>query len=173
MKTNKIIVLTALLFINGVTLSQVSVERTEVGTAGADAVTTSGEHYSYTVGGVTVTTGQTSVVTVTQGFEQPLPEEGDVFGELNPPNAFSPDGDGVNDTWIIDFPDELMNLIDVSIINRWGDEIAFIEDYNNLDRVWDGTNGKSGEFVVSGTYFYIFESKETGHKSSGWVQVIR
>lgn len=153
-------------------LSQTSADRYEVSAAGGDATTTSGGLISFTVGGLVVETSSTSTITVTQGFEQPDDSEGSNSILINN-NAFSPDGDGVNDFWIVDLPEVLLNVVDLTILNRWGDKITYVEDYNNTTNVWDGTYQGSGEPVVAGTYFYIFESSETGQKTTGWVQVVR
>ncbi len=86
-------------------------------------------------------------------------------------NAFSPDGDGVNDTWEIDglarFPENK-----VMIFNRWGDELNSFENYNNVDVVWDGTNS-SNEQLPAGTYFYVIEIESNNRQFSGWVQLSR
>ncbi len=65
------------------------------------------------------------------------------------PNAFSPDGDGINDTYapLGDFAalDEYMLII----YNRWGDMIYKTED---PDEGWDGT--VDGENAPAGVYIY-------------------
>lgn len=68
------------------------------------------------------------------------------------PNAFSPNGDGVNDMFVIEditeFPDNKL-----TIFNRWGNEVYEAQPYNNN---WDGKN-KEGKDLPDGTYFYILE----------------
>ncbi|WP_242926060.1 ice-binding family protein [Pontibacter vulgaris] len=65
-------------------------------------------------------------------------------GELSFPKAISPNGDGKNDTWIVNnltkFPTN-----EVVIFNRWGSEVYRRNNYQND---WAG-NG-----VEQGTYFY-------------------
>jgi len=72
------------------------------------------------------------------------------------PNGFSPNGDGINDYFVIvgleQYPDN-----DIIIFNRWGDEVFMAAPYQND---WDGstTNGTlkiSGDKVTDGTYFFI------------------
>jgi gliding motility-associated-like protein len=75
--------------------------------------------------------------------------------------------------WIIPLPSAAITSFNVSIFNRWGDRISYIENYNNIDRAWDGTYEKSGDPVTDGTYFYIIEDISGLPVSSGWVQVIR
>ena len=83
-------------------------------------------------------------------------------------NTITPNGDGANDTWIIDcienFPDN-----EVVIFNRWGDKVNEFKNYDNNSRVWNGTNYKD-EIVPDGTYYYILTIKDAG-KYTGWVFV--
>ena len=83
-------------------------------------------------------------------------------------NVITPNGDDVNDTWIIDciedFPDN-----NVEIFNRWGDKVNAFENYDNTNRVWKGTNYK-GELLPDGTYFYVLKIKNGGTRT-GWVLI--
>ncbi|MBK6964960.1 MAG: gliding motility-associated C-terminal domain-containing protein, partial [Bacteroidales bacterium] len=83
-------------------------------------------------------------------------------------NGISPNADGNNDTWIIkgieDFPDNT-----VKIFNRWGDKIADLSHYDNVNVFWDGTN-THGELVPDGTYYYILEIKEL-KTFTGWIYI--
>jgi len=95
------------------------------------------------------------------------PSECDI--EIN--TAFSPNGDGVNDTWIIKsiegYPENI-----VYIYNRWGDVVAKIENYDNQQNVWNGENQLTNNIVATGTYFYVVEAG--GEKRlSGWAQVVK
>jgi gliding motility-associated-like protein len=87
---------------------------------------------------------------------------------LNIFNAFSPNRDGVNDTWVIEgiehFPKN-----DVKIFNRWGDKVREFEDYDNINSVWDGTNSK-GDLVADGTYYYMLTLKDL-KTYTGWVHI--
>ncbi|MGP8214097.1 MAG: gliding motility-associated C-terminal domain-containing protein [Bacteroidia bacterium] len=84
-------------------------------------------------------------------------------------SGFTPNGDGHNDTWIIDnielYPDN-----SVSIWNRWGSEVWSGNDYNNSSTVWTGLNS-SGQPLPDGTYFYIVKVSGTLYK--GWVELTR
>jgi gliding motility-associated-like protein len=65
------------------------------------------------------------------------------------PSGFTPNGDGWNDTWVIDyiqfFPD-----CEVEVYNRWGDQLFRSVGYK---QPWDGRyrNG----LVPVGTYYYV------------------
>jgi len=84
--------------------------------------------------------------------------------------AISPNGDGVNDFLFLDGIENTSNI--VIIYNRWGDKIATIQNYNNVDVFWGGVE-KDGTQAYAGTYFFTLEISDSGSKSSGWVQVIR
>lgn len=86
-------------------------------------------------------------------------------------NAFTPDGDGKSDTWIIeniDLPE--FNQNKVEIFNRWGQQVFSARNYNNDDVVWAGES-ESGTKLSSGTYFYILETGGTTFK--GYIELIR
>ena len=122
------------------------------------------------VGEVAITTESSNNLVLTQGFEQPSYSVG-LDPTFNPPNAFSPDGDGTNDNWILPLNTDIQQN-KVTIFNRWGDIVKTFENYNNLDIVWDGNNQDNQE-VVDGTYFYVIEFPLNGRSNSGWVQVVR
>lgn len=72
--------------------------------------------------------------------------------QVNPlvvPNVFTPNGDGVNDTFIIPGLDTYSDN-ELTIINRWGNTVYQKTNYKND---WDG-NG-----LVEGTYFYVLRAK--------------
>ena len=51
------------------------------------------------------------------------------------PNAFTPNGDGIND--VVDFSSIILTEIHVAVFNRWGECVFESEDLNNCR--WDGT----------------------------------
>ena len=85
--------------------------------------------------------------------------------------AFSPNGDNVNDVWIIDGIEGYNENI-VYIYNRWGDLIQKIENYDNVNNVWDGTTQYGEKSAVAGTYFYIVEANGT-KALTGWVNIVK
>jgi gliding motility-associated-like protein len=64
-------------------------------------------------------------------------------------NSFTPNGDGFNDTWVIDTLPVVNKFI---IMDKWGTELFKAEPYNND---WDGKAG--GKKLPSGIYYYILE----------------
>lgn len=87
--------------------------------------------------------------------------------EFTAPNAFTPNGDGNNDTWVIDdlyfFPDNKM-----TIFNRWGDTVFETERYQND---WDGS--WKGKPLPEGTYYYVVDLGEGFRLVKGFVTVYR
>ncbi|MBC8172770.1 MAG: gliding motility-associated C-terminal domain-containing protein [Chitinophagales bacterium] len=73
------------------------------------------------------------------------------------PNAFSPNGDGINDfTMIIGVA---VNTIDLKIYNRWGELVYQTNDLNILNNSGLGWDGKyQGENQPMGTYAYTISA---------------
>lgn len=71
--------------------------------------------------------------------------------EIEYPNVFSPNGDGVNDSFVpIKYNDNLN--ANLSIYNRWGVKVFFT---NNLISGWDGSY--NGNICSDGTYFWVVQ----------------
>lgn len=84
------------------------------------------------------------------------------------PNAFSPNGDGVNDTWEIENLGNYVN-VSVEIFNRYGQLIY--KANNGYTKAWDGkVNGKP---VPVGVYYYIIDFKGQFPNKSGSLTIIR
>lgn len=73
------------------------------------------------------------------------------------PNAFSPNGDGINDEIFV-LNHEVSELLEYSIYNRWGQQIFTTTDINQ------GWNGKleDGTEAGLGTYIYIVRANGLG-----------
>ncbi|HTF02431.1 MAG TPA: gliding motility-associated C-terminal domain-containing protein, partial [Bacteroidia bacterium] len=85
-------------------------------------------------------------------------------------NGITPNGDGLNDTWVIDGADQMPGLT-VTIYNRWGGVVWKKENYDNTTVVWTGED-EQGNDLPSGTYYYTIE--QTGRVSeNGWVELNR
>ncbi|WP_146153602.1 ice-binding family protein [Adhaeribacter arboris] len=71
------------------------------------------------------------------------------LSNLQVANVFSPNGDGVNDTWTIT---NIQNYSEneIVLINRWGSEVYKTKSYQNN---WNGGN------LTDGTYYYILKVK--------------
>jgi gliding motility-associated-like protein len=90
------------------------------------------------------------------------------------PDAFSPNKDGINDTFFIPHSDEV--TLKIEVFNRWGVRVYKNNSYMND---WDGkgTGSLLGSDLLNGTYYYIIETthQKTGavNKYSGFVTLRR
>ena len=87
--------------------------------------------------------------------------------------AFTPDGDNINDVWIIEnidnYPDNR-----VMIFDRWGGLIFSARGYNNENVVWEGRSNQSGQRIVpSGTYFYKIDRGPGLPIQKGFIELIQ
>jgi gliding motility-associated-like protein len=74
------------------------------------------------------------------------------------PNIFSPNGDGINDSFFIThngFKD-----FHIDIFNRWGQKL-YSSDAANF--AWDGKD-TNGQYVSDGTYYFILKGTSLGGK---------
>jgi gliding motility-associated-like protein len=91
-----------------------------------------------------------------------------VYKKLQVPNAFSPNGDGINDTWIIKnlsyYPDAIIHLYD-----RKGIPLLRTRSTNFT---WNGTY--NGTVLPVDTYYYVIEPHVEGlGPLSGWVVLLK
>ncbi|MNJ86419.1 hypothetical protein D3C87_39130 [compost metagenome] len=89
-------------------------------------------------------------------------------------NAFTPDGDGINETWVIEgienYPDN-----ELTVFNRWGNLVFSADGYLNN---WTGTSNSNlnigGTELPTGTYYYVLDTKdETAGVLKGYVYIQR
>ncbi len=66
-------------------------------------------------------------------------------------NTLTPNGDGKNDTWIIDGIENFSN-VDVKVFNQWGN---LVWEHTGYYENWDGT--KNGKLLPAATYYYILD----------------
>jgi gliding motility-associated-like protein len=89
----------------------------------------------------------------------PLTEGANCNVDITIPEAFSPDGDGTNDTFVIEGI-EYFDQNEIVIFNRWGSEVFRMSPYNNS---WNGTSQSAmnigGDELPTGTYFYLLDTK--------------
>lgn len=85
------------------------------------------------------------------------------------PQLFSPNGDGINETFLIpgleDFPANAMR-----IYNRWGGEVLRADAYHL--EPWNGRSNDHQE-LPTGTYYYVLELGEGYEPRHGFVQLMR
>ena len=88
---------------------------------------------------------------------------------LYAPNAFSPDGDGVNDTWDIKNTEEFA-AVEVIVYNGNGNEIFSSSNYES----WDGKY--EGKDLEVGSYYFVVKTTDKAGKNSvktGIVSILR
>ena len=83
------------------------------------------------------------------------------------PNAFSPNGDKVNDTWNIAGV-KTTDIINVEIFTRYG---ALIYRNTQHYKPWDGT--RNGSRMPVGVYYYIITLPQAGKTYSGQITLFR
>jgi gliding motility-associated-like protein len=82
-------------------------------------------------------------------------------------NGFSPNNDGLNDTWVIKNID-LYPGNELRVFNRWGNEVMESKDYkNDWKGTWNGAN------LPDGVYFYVIDLKDGSKVRSGFIQIQR
>lgn len=90
-----------------------------------------------------------------------------VFKKVIVPNAFSPNKDGINETWkltaIEAYPDA-----DVTVFNRYGHTVFSSHGYATP---WDGTYNNNP--LPVGTYYYVINLKFGLPVLKGWVMILR
>ncbi len=74
-----------------------------------------------------------------------------VVPEVKVPSGFTPNGDGHNDTWVLDIASLFPN-IEVQVFSRWGEPLFRSVGYAVP---WDGKY--DGKVVPMGTYYYVVE----------------
>lgn len=86
---------------------------------------------------------------------------------LTVPNTFSPNGDGVNDTWDINniqlYPD-----CNMQVFNKWG---AIVFESQSYPEAWDGTY--QGTPLPAETYYYILSFAKSLETLTGTITIIK
>ncbi len=88
---------------------------------------------------------------------------------LKIPNAFSPNGDGVNDEWKVSY--RSLQTFQCSIFDRQGHQVCHL---TSPDQGWDGK--VHGKTVDSGVFFYVIEATGTDgkkYKKSGDINIVK
>lgn len=113
------------------------------------------------------------VLTATDGFGCVGTATRNVLVEVNVnatiPNIFTPNGDGENDFFFIEFLEgtNAVQSVEGKIFNRWGRKVA---ELNSIDAQWDGGNSEDG------VYYYvvnIIAVDGTEYKLNGHVTLLR
>ncbi|WP_277235496.1 gliding motility-associated C-terminal domain-containing protein [Hymenobacter sp. YC55] len=85
------------------------------------------------------------------------------------PNAFTPNGDGRDDTWQIEFIEQFPDNT-VTVFNRWGNKIFSANNYSRANE-WRGDI--NGQPAPVGTYYYVVVTKgPLGKSYSGSITIL-
>jgi gliding motility-associated-like protein len=108
-----------------------------------------------------------------------FPDASNAYVLINPsniiiiPTAFTPDGDGVNEEWVIPNLDKQYPKNSVRIYNRWG-SLLFEHDSSTdgayATKPWDGTF--KGDAMPVGSYYYIIDFNTIDNKSEKGIVTI-
>ncbi len=92
-----------------------------------------------------------------------------IVNSLFIPNVFSPNGDGKNDTWLVEDKTNEMYLR-INIFDRYGKMVKTIFG-NKLE--WDGMY--NGQPLPVATYYYVLTitQNNASENKSGWIQLLR
>lgn len=91
--------------------------------------------------------------------------------ELDIPNAFSPNGDGINDIFKVKY--KSLVKFNAYVFNRWGQQL-YHWGLGNIDDGWDGTY--KGKQVKDGVYFIVVEAEGSDgrkYKHKGDINILR
>ncbi|WP_276483666.1 gliding motility-associated C-terminal domain-containing protein [Paraflavitalea pollutisoli] len=92
-----------------------------------------------------------------------------VIETVKVPNAFSPNGDGIHDTWEI--PDlGAVAQVDIQVFNRQGQPVYQASSYQR-GKGWNGSY--KGYVLPAGTYYYVIDLKNGQPKLSGAVTLLK
>lgn len=91
--------------------------------------------------------------------------------EINVAEAITPNGDGVNDTWVIYNIENHPNHA-IRVFNRWGDEVFSARNYQNN---WDGHYVNKSNALPSGSsYYYQIDLDGDGTVDhDGWIYITK
>jgi gliding motility-associated-like protein len=86
---------------------------------------------------------------------------------IQPPNAFTPNGDNYNDTWHLENI-EIYPEAEIKVFNRWGE---LIYEHRNPVEEWNGIH--SGVELPSETYYYIITLDSQKKPLTGPITIVR
>lgn len=95
-----------------------------------------------------------------------------VTSDLLIPDVFSPNGDGINDTWEIKGASRYPNMR-IEVYDKWGQRVFESVSYNE-EKFWDGTF--NGKLLRTSTYYYVVSLNEQGPNDTvykGAVTIVR
>ena len=79
--------------------------------------------------------------------------------------AFTPNGDGINDGWVIKGIENYPNSV-VKVYNRWGHEVYSEVGYQND---WGAIYKDNSKKVPPGSYYYVINLSNGSAPQDGWI----
>ena len=89
--------------------------------------------------------------------------------ELNVSQSFTPNGDGINDTWVIYNIENYPNSL-ISVYNSWGKKVFSVRNYQND---WDGQfKSLNNKLPDAGSYYFQIDFDGNGSvDQDGWLYI--
>lgn len=83
------------------------------------------------------------------------------------PNAFSPNNDGINDTF---FPKGIfISQFEMTIFDRWGNSVFFSDDFH---KPWDGKANYGNEIAQPDVYIYVIKGTDIYRKKHNYKGIV-
>ncbi len=96
----------------------------------------------------------------------------DVIDKITFPNIFTPNGDGIDDVFLVKIPGA--TCFDCKVYNRWG---HMVYEWKDINQGWDGKDIQTNEPSAEGTYYYFINYCQAGDNAQavkeGVVTLIR
>lgn len=90
--------------------------------------------------------------------------------DINVSEAVTPNGDGINDKWMIYNIENHPNSI-VRVFNKWGAEVFYARKYQNN---WDGSYKNNTDSLPESSYYYQIDLDGDGIiEKEGWIYITR
>ncbi len=87
--------------------------------------------------------------------------------QVTPAEAFTPNGDGMNDAWVVPGIDNYPHNV-VRVYNRWGHEVFAAGSYQNN---WEGFYKDNSEKLPAGSYMYVIDLGNGTPPIQGWIYI--
>jgi len=85
--------------------------------------------------------------------------------DLKISTAFSPNGDGQNDYWVINGIENYPNA-QIMVYNRWGHEVFRAKGYENN---WEGNYQENSQKLPPSSYYYVINLGDGSPFIDGWM----
>ena len=145
--------------------------------SGAEGSINAGQNYTFTSTPVVTSAVFEAFITDAYGcgaYRVVASSPCNFFTEIFIPETFSPNGDGINEAFIIPgiegYPGN-----SITIFNRWGAKVFAGTGYDNSTVVWNGSSDGAliGDILPTGTYFYVLDLGTRKEPFTGYIYLNR